>query len=87
MVKKLLETQPNIKVVAFGLEDNRSTWDKEIKNFPDFIHGIGLNKWENPIVETYSIAATPTYFLLDSEKTIVAKPYDFEALQAYLNKE
>ncbi|MCC1484419.1 TlpA family protein disulfide reductase [Winogradskyella immobilis] len=86
MVKKLLETQPNIKVIAFGLEDNRSTWDKEIKNFPDFIHGIGLNKWENPIVETYSIAATPTYFLLDAKKTILAKPYDFEALQAYLTK-
>lgn len=86
MVKKLLEGHTNIKVVAYGLEDDASTWNKEIKKFPSFIHGIGLNKWENPIVKTYSIAATPTYFLLNANKTILAKPYDFEGLEAYLNE-
>jgi thiol-disulfide isomerase/thioredoxin len=86
MVKKLLETHTNLKVVAFGIEEDASTWNKEIKAYPSFIHSIGLNKWENPLVKTYGIAATPTYFVLDTNKTILAKPYDFEALQAYLNE-
>jgi hypothetical protein len=47
------------------------------------VHGIGLGKWENPLVQTFAIAATPTYFVLDASKTIIAKPYDFEGLEAF----
>lgn len=84
-VKKIVASKPNLKVVAFGLEDDDINWSEEIKNYPDFIHTIGLGKWDNPIVNTYGIAATPTYFLLNSSKIIVAKPYDFDDLEVVLN--
>ena len=84
-VKNLFEGKPGTKVIAYGLESEDSTWPEEIKNYPDFIHGIGLGKWDNPIVKTYAIGATPTYFVLDTNKKIVAKPYDFESLEAYFN--
>ncbi|MDP5081259.1 MAG: TlpA family protein disulfide reductase [Winogradskyella sp.] len=77
-VKELIANVPNLKVVAFGLEDDRTNWSEEIKKYPDFIHVIGLEKWDNEIVQTYGIASTPTYFLLNKEKTIIAKPYDYE---------
>ncbi|GAB4159478.1 MAG: hypothetical protein Tsb0033_14090 [Winogradskyella sp.] len=83
-VKKLVTDIDNLKVVAFGLEEEPSKWTQEIKKYPDFIHTIGLGKWENPIVKTYGIAATPMYFLLSSDKTIMAKPYAFEDLEVVL---
>lgn len=84
-VKEFMNFKSGIKVIAYGLEKDESNWTNEIKNFPDFVHGIGLGKWENPLVQTYAIAATPTYFVLDSSKKIVAKPYDFEGLEAFFS--
>ena len=83
-VKALLANKAQIKVVAFGLEDSKGKWSSAIKDYPDFIHTIGLEKWDNPIVTTYGISATPTYFLLDSNKIIKAKPYDYEELEVVL---
>ena len=81
-----MTTVSNTKVVTIGLEKDATDWTEEIKNYPDFIHGIGLGKWENPLVQTYAIAATPTYFVLDANKIIVAKPYDVEGLEAFFRK-
>ena len=85
-VKAFMKTVSNAKVVAYGLENNAKGWEKEIQSYPDFVHGIGLGKWENPMVQTYGIAATPTYFVLDTDKKIVAKPYDFEGLEGFFNR-
>lgn len=83
-VKELVANKPNLKVVAFGLEDEPTKWTEEIKKYPNFTHTIGLGKWENPIVKTYGIAATPMYVLLSSSKIIIAKPYAFEDLEMVL---
>lgn len=85
-VKNLMGSINNTKVVAYGLENDALNWTNEIKNYPDFVHGIGLGKWENPLVQTFAIAATPTYFVLDANKKIIAKPYDFEGLQSFFGK-
>ena len=85
-VKDLMTTVSNTKVIAFGLEDNAVNWSNEIKNYPDFVHSIGLGKWENPLVQTFAIAATPTYFVLDASKKIIVKPYDFEGLETFFGE-
>ena len=86
MVKTLVAGNKNLKVVAFGLEDEPTKWTQEITKYPDFIHTIGLGKWDNPIVKTYGITATPMYFILDSSKTIIAKPYAFTDLEKALKE-
>ncbi|WP_179337288.1 TlpA family protein disulfide reductase [Winogradskyella ludwigii] len=83
-VRELIANKPHLKVVAFGLENDKSNWETEIKNYPEFIHKKGLGKWDNPIVKTYDISATPSYFILNASKIIVAKPNDFEALEVLL---
>jgi len=85
-VKKLVAEKPNLKVVAFGLEQDNFQWAEQIKNYPEFIHVIGLGKWENPIVKTYGVAATPMYFLLSESKIIMAKPYEYEDLEVVLKE-
>jgi len=85
-VKKLVAEKPNVKVIAFGLEEDKIQWTEHIKNYPDFTHVIGLGKWENPIVKTYGVAATPMYFLLSESKIIMAKPYEYEDLEVVLKE-
>jgi len=76
----------NTKVVAIGLEDDANNWQKEIKNFQDFTHVLGLERWNNSIANAYNINATPSYILLDKDKKIIAKPFDLESLRTELKK-
>jgi len=68
------------------LENDDKAWAETIKKYPDFIHVLGLGKWDNDIGNQYDIKATPTYFVLDKNKHIVAKPNDVEALKAFFEK-
>ncbi|MCB0382964.1 MAG: thioredoxin family protein [Psychroserpens sp.] len=83
-VKSFLTTKPKVKVIAIGLEDEARNWEKAINDYPDFIHVLGLGKWNNSIVNAYDVSSTPTYVLLDNNKTIIAKPNDLEALKKVL---
>jgi thiol-disulfide isomerase/thioredoxin len=84
-IKSLVSDHSNLKVIAFGLETSKADWARAIEMYPDFIHVLGLEKWENPTATTYGISATPTYFLLDKNKTIIAKPYEYQDVEEALN--
>ena len=71
---KALSREPNVKVVAVGLEDDDSSWKTESAKLANFEHAISLGKWESEYAKTYAIGHTPTYFILDNAKKIVAKP-------------
>ena len=83
-VKELLATHKELKVIAIGLEDEAENWQTKVADYPDFIHVLGMGKWDNPTSDAYGVESTPSYFLLDIDKTIVAKPYDVETLEAVL---
>ena len=51
---------------------------------PNWHHVLGLNKWQNKTALTYSIVATPTYFILDANKKIIAKPNRLKDLEAFV---
>ncbi|MEM9679172.1 MAG: TlpA disulfide reductase family protein [Bacteroidota bacterium] len=85
-VKSLVSNTPTIKVIAYGIEEDSYNWKKQIEQYPNFIHVLGLDKWNNPLIKGYGITATPTYFILNKDKTIIAKPYDLKALKAALEK-
>tara|TARA_R110000764_G_scaffold108962_1_gene194915 strand:- start:2098 stop:3429 length:1332 start_codon:yes stop_codon:yes gene_type:complete len=76
-----------VKVLAIGLEDDDVTWKKESTKLPGFIHGMALGKWESPYAEIYDIHQTPTYYILDSEKRIVARPEDYIGVVKFLKAE
>ena len=81
-----LKDKPNIKVVAFSLEKNDVIWKKMQKDLTNWHHVLGLNKWDNEIARTYNINATPTYFVLDKNKIIIAKPDHLKDVKDYINK-
>lgn len=73
-----------VKVIAYGIEDDNANWEKVTANYPEFIQVIGLEKWDNPLVKDYGIMSTPSYFVLDKNKKIIAKPDDTDGLEAFL---
>ncbi|MGB3605922.1 MAG: TlpA disulfide reductase family protein [Psychroserpens sp.] len=85
-VHSVLKDKKDIKVIAFAIEDAPENWQGKIDEFSDFIHVLGLEKWDNPIANQYGVQSTPSYFLLDKNKVIIDKPYDFEALEILLKK-
>lgn len=81
---KKLKENTTIKVIAIGLEDSSENWNIESKNLPNFEHVISLGKWDSEYADLYDVHATPTYFILDSEKRIMAKPQDDKAVVEFL---
>ncbi|SDB59953.1 Thioredoxin-like [Flavobacteriaceae bacterium MAR_2010_188] len=85
-VKEFLQNHKKVKVIAYGLEDDKKHWEEEILKYPEFIHVIGLDKWDNKDAIAYAIDATPSFFLLNQDKEIIAKPEDAEALNKLLEE-
>ena len=81
-----LQDFKNVKVLAFGLEDGEENWKKVSATLPNFTHGMSLEKWESEYVTTFNIQKTPTYFILDSEKRIIAKPDSQQEVVEFLNR-
>lgn len=81
---KKLKENTSIRVLAVGLEDSTENWTLESAKLPDFEHAISLGKWDSEYANLYDIHGTPTYFILDKNKRIIAKPEDDKAVVTYL---
>lgn len=76
----------NIHVIAIALEKDEVGFNYYTPNFEKWTNILGLHKWENSISREYQINSTPTYFVLDSTKKIIAKPDYFEDVKAFFEK-
>lgn len=74
----------NVKVIAVGIEDEKVNWEIESTKLNGFTHVLSLGKWESKYVKLYSIEQTPTYFILNKDKEIVAKPDNYEDVLSFL---
>jgi thiol-disulfide isomerase/thioredoxin len=88
-LKTFVEAQEKGKfdVIAIGLEDDRTSWANETSFYPNFIHILGLDKWNNEIGNTYDVSSTPTFFVLDKDKRIIGKPYGVQELEEFFTEE
>lgn len=83
---KELKEKAHIKVLAVGLEDDTTSWEKESSKLEGFEHAISLGKWDSEYAHLYDIHSTPTYFILDKEKHIIAKPENDKAVIEFLKE-
>ncbi len=79
-------TELSLKVIAVGLEDDDISWKKESAKLDGFTHVISLGKWQSKYSREYGIDHTPTFFILDKEKNLVAEPEDYKGVISYLEK-
>ena len=75
-----------VQVIAIGLEDEPYGWKNLTYDYPEFIHVYGEGKWDNKIGNDYGVSSTPSYFILDADKKIVAKPLNFDTVKKYFKE-
>ncbi|ROI07489.1 AhpC/TSA family protein [Kaistella haifensis] len=63
----------NAEIIAFSLDSEKANYDAKVKSLP-WINDTELKGWYSSFAETYNVRATPTYFVLDSNNKIIAKP-------------
>ena len=85
-IQKLMKNRKDFNVVAIGLETEKYPWSSEHQYYPEFIHGLKLQKWNNPVVKLYHLHATPTFFILNNTGEIIAEPYEVKDLEKYISQ-
>ena len=86
-LQKRLKNNSRVNVLAIGLEDDDIIWKVESAKLEDFEHAIALGKWDSEYADLYGITSTPSYFILDKDKRIIAKPENDRAVIAFLEKD
>lgn len=85
-LKRFLDDNNDFSLVAVSVKGDL----KKIKNLVKkekiggYFYHDGL-EWDSPCVSDYAITATPTFFLLDKDKKIIYKPFDFNELTDFIN--
>lgn len=80
-LKIFLDENPDFSLVAVSVKGDL----KKIKNLVKktklngYFYHDGL-EWNCPFVDDYAVTATPSFYLLDKEKKIIFKPFDFNEL-------
>ncbi len=86
---KLYEYTKNnkdIMVIAVALEDDNLGFDYYSEKFKKWKNILSLGKWKNDIAKLYEIHSTPTYYILDEHKNIIATPEFLEGVENFLKK-
>jgi len=74
-----------LQIVAVSIDQSEDDLKKAIaKNDYNWVNITELKGWEGPVVQEYGVVATPTFFVLDKDKKIIAKPVRFDELEKYL---
>lgn len=73
----------DVKVLAYALEEYEDNFKVYNEKFKEWTNVLGLDKWENEVAQDYQIVATPTYFILDKNKKIIAKPEFFKDIKSF----
>lgn len=84
-----MKERNDISIVSFGIEKDSIAWTDFVKTLPNWHNAIGTHptwKWDNETVKAYQLLATPSYFVLDSNKKIIAMPDHMEDVQKYFEK-
>ncbi len=83
----LNEKPDNMEVFAVSIDTSRMQWSRFLKAFePPWVSTHEPMGWEGKSAADYNIYATPTMFLLDRQRRIIARPYTLRELRRTLRK-
>lgn len=78
------KAEKQLFTVAVSLDTSQTVWQEFVKegNYSTWLNISDLRSWAGTIPKQYNVYATPTMFLLDKDKKIIAKP---ETAQQLIN--
>ena len=86
-IRKHLDLKSDFELVTFALADDKDDVDNSVKKMRlsgyHFYDGL---RWEGKAFLDFHVTSTPTVFLVDADKTIVCKPYDWDELKNWLRQ-
>ena len=84
-IRKHLNLRSGFELVTFALADDKEEVQQAVKKMrlPGY-HFYDDLRWESKTFLDYHVTSTPTVFVLDENKTIVYKPYDWQDLKYWL---
>lgn len=84
-MRKNLDLRSDFELITFALADNEEEVKKGVKKMrlPGY-HFYDDLRWESKAFLDYHITSTPTVFVLDADKVIIYKPYDWKDLKNWL---
>jgi hypothetical protein len=77
-----------VEVMAVSIDTNKTEWTKFLNEEKlNWINVSELKGFNSKSADDYNIFATPTMFLLDREKKIIAKPISWRELDQALREQ
>lgn len=86
-IRKNLDLKSDFELVTIALADNQDEVLQAVKKMrlPGY-HFYDALRWESKPFLDYHVTSTPLVLVLDAERTIVCKPYDWDELKEWLKK-
>lgn len=84
-IRKNLDLKSDFELVTFALAENQDEVERAVKKMR--LHGYHFYddlRWEGKAFLDYHVTSAPTVFVLDEDKMIVCKPYDWNELKDWL---
>ena len=81
-IRKNLDLKTDYELVTFALAEDQKEVEVAVKKMrlPGY-HFYDDSRWESKPFLDYHVTSTPMVFLLDADKTILCKPYDWNGLK------
>lgn len=77
-----------LEIIAISLDKVKEEWEKAVQELNlSWINTCDMMGWDSQPAIDYNVYATPTMFLLDGQKNIVAKPITLNELNKALHTE
>jgi len=73
-----------VEVIFISLDTDKTTFSNFVSNLP-FLSFCDYQKWETLAAKDYYVFSSPTYYLLDHNNKIIAKPISFEHISAFID--
>jgi len=86
-IRKNLNLKSDFELVTFALADSQDEVAQTVKKMrlPGY-HFYDALRWESKPFLDYHVTSTPLVLVLDAERSIVCKPYDWDKLKEWLRK-
>jgi len=87
-LKPLLDLHPSVQTITIVLGNNTPSLAQTISNtgIKGWTHLIEPDGWKSKLMENFRVFGTPSMYLLDSEKRIIAQPNTLSDLKEALTK-
>ena len=79
------QSKGGMKILAISIDTNRTSWlDFVQKHDFKWINVSDLKGWYGKAAQDYYLYATPTMFLINSKKEVIAKPTNLEGVRRWM---